>query len=57
MPLVTQVAVSRQEIMQMFRKLASIVFQTHTIQIFKQNLHILNTFVVIRYQIYNYLII
>ena len=44
-----KVAVSQQEIMGMLKKLASIVFQTHAIQIFKQNLYILNTFVVIRY--------
>ena len=37
----------------MFRKLASIVFQTHTIQICIQNLYILNTFAVNRYQINN----
>ena len=48
-----KVAVSRQEMMGMLRKLVSIVFQTHTIQICNQNLYILNTFVVIRYQIYN----
>ena len=45
-----KVAVSKQEIMGMLRKLASIVFQTHTIQKCNNNLYVLNTFVVIRYQ-------
>ena len=49
----SKVAVSRQEMIGMLRKLASIVFQTHTIQKCNQDLYILNTFAVIRYQIYN----
>ena len=45
-----KVAVPQQEIMEMLRKLTSIVFQAHTIQKCNQNLCILNTFVIIRYK-------
>ena len=44
-----KVAVSRQEMIGMLRKFASIVFQTHTNQKGNQNLYILYTFVVIQY--------
>ena len=44
-----KVGLSQQEIIGILRKLASIVFQTHTIQKCNQNSYILKTFVVIRY--------